>query len=100
MGFLTRVSVTAICALASIPLASASVIGTTQLSAASGGGQVTVTNNNVTFSPGTFGNCPQNNAAPYSDGTTHCDASVSATGMLYGAANNISVDTSFNAILG
>jgi hypothetical protein len=100
MGFLTRVSVTGICALVAAAVASATVINTVQLSAASGGGQVTVTNNNITFSPGSFGNCPQNNAAPYSDSTSFCDASVSGGNMMYGAANNIAVTTSFNAIIG
>jgi len=93
-------AVTAVCFLAAAPFASATVINTVQLSAASGGGQVTVSATSISFHAGGFGVCPQNNAAPYNDGTNFCDASVSGGNMMFGPANNTLVTTSFNAIIG
>lgn len=79
--------------------ASATVMNTVQLSAASGGGQITITAEGIKFTPGGFGVCPQNNAAPYSDGTTFCDASVSGGTMTYGVGNTL-VNTTYNAVIG
>lgn len=88
-----------LCLIAAASLASATVMNTVQLSAASGGGQIKVTATGVTFTPGTFGVCPQNNAAPFNDGTNFCDASVSGGNMTFGATNTL-VGVTYNAIIG
>jgi len=83
-----------------VPFASADVMGTVQTSAASGGGSVTITNDSITFSPGSVGICPQNAAAPFNDGTTFCDFSVSGGNMTYGAGSTLAVTTSYNGTFG